>query len=42
MSDPLFKDGPVDEDDGDSSSKHDGFDVFGSIFGKLNISWLRK
>lgn len=34
MSEPLFKDGPTDDDE---SSKHDGFDVFGSIFGKLNI-----
>lgn len=37
MSDPLFKDAPGDDDE--DTSKHDGFDVFGSIFSKINI-WV--
>jgi hypothetical protein len=41
MSEPLFKgdnnsSDDVDDDDA-GSSKHDGFDIFGSLFKKLNI-----
>ena len=38
MSEPLFKDDKYDENE-DEPAVHDGFDVFGSIIGKLNI-WI--
>jgi hypothetical protein len=37
MSDPLFKNDTSSQDDEDESTKHDGFDVFGSIVSKMNI-----
>ncbi len=41
MSEPLFKDDKNndadDNTDSDEPVKHDGFDIFGSILGKLNI-----
>lgn len=37
MSEPLYKDGEVEDDN--TSEKHDGFDVFGSVFGKVHI-WI--
>lgn len=41
MSESLYKDREVDDDEDEdtTSKKHDGFDIFGSIFGKLNI-WV--
>jgi uncharacterized protein YqhQ len=40
MSEPLFKSSSDNNnDDEDEPSKHDGFDVFGVVFGKLNI-WV--
>lgn len=39
MSEPLFKSDNSSQDDDENTSKHDGFDVFGSIFGKMNI-WI--
>ena len=38
MSEPLFKDSSsADDDDTEPSNKHDGFDLFGNLFKKLNI-----
>jgi hypothetical protein len=39
MSEPLFKDDKNSDNDSDEPIKHDGFDIFGSILGKLNI-WI--
>lgn len=39
MSEPLFKNDDSSQENDDESTKHDGFDVFGSIISKMNI-WI--
>jgi hypothetical protein len=39
MSEPLFKSDDSSQDNDEESPKHDGFDIFGSIFGRMNI-WI--
>jgi hypothetical protein len=39
MSESLYKNKDVEDDEEESSGKHDAFDIFGGLFGKVHI-WI--